>query len=251
MINLYTLDNYRVSTPACVNYVIKSQVSLQGFGEFKIPIDEKSYFFVGASTDFGWDHIALRKIVKMERSSVEVTPIANEVEYIKKLFFRDEVAIEVHPKKEDYVNLNHATLHLWRPNRNDLIMPPKIAEFEEQDFIPLNGENGKSLLIKTVRTEDGWECYEVNVYQQGRPTRHKPSWDEMCVAKKAICGEDTVALQYHIPDSEVGPYSNRLWVIPKSIEMPLPRPCLVGVRNEEDDKEFKLMWAKEHGHKWK
>lgn len=38
----------------------------------------------------------------------------------------DETVIEYHPAKENYVNIAENCLHLWRPQRQAIPVPPKI-----------------------------------------------------------------------------------------------------------------------------
>jgi hypothetical protein len=43
------------------------------------------------------------------------------------MFFRDdEVVLQYHPRKEDYVNRLRNCLHLWRPQDVEMPTPPKI-----------------------------------------------------------------------------------------------------------------------------
>lgn len=46
--------------------------------------------------------------------------------YIKSLFWDDEeVVIQYHPKKSEYVNLHPYCLHLWKPIGIEIPTPPK------------------------------------------------------------------------------------------------------------------------------
>ena len=47
--------------------------------------------------------------------------------YIKDLFFdKDEIVIQYHPAEKDYVNIHPNTLHMWRPHKKKIPVPPKI-----------------------------------------------------------------------------------------------------------------------------
>lgn len=70
----------------------------------------------------------------------------------------------------------------------------------------------------------------------------------MCIAKKSICGENTVALEFHGPTTKSVPFSRTLWIPPMNLDFPLPEPFMVGIRNEEDRKNLilKSMTYREH-----
>lgn len=56
----------------------------------------------------GWDHVSVSR-----ESSL---PTWDEMCVIKNLFFRgDEVVMQLHPAKANYVNCHKFCLHLWRP----------------------------------------------------------------------------------------------------------------------------------------
>jgi len=45
---------------------------------------------------------------------------------VKNLFFDpDELVIQFHPPKKDYVNFHKNTLHLWRPWDQVITLPPE------------------------------------------------------------------------------------------------------------------------------
>jgi len=70
-----------------------------------------------ASNDKGWNHISV--------SLANRTPTWDEMAYIKKVFFDDEdLCVQIHPKKSQYVNYHEHCLHIWQP-------PKEIAELFE------------------------------------------------------------------------------------------------------------------------
>lgn len=70
------------------------------------------------SCDEGWDHISV--------SLNSRTPKYQEMKAVKKLFFKDdEWAIEYHPPEKDYVNIHSNVLHIWRPHKEAIPVPPK------------------------------------------------------------------------------------------------------------------------------
>ena len=61
-----------------------------------------------ASDGGGWDHVSV--------STPERVPTWEEMCKIKSLFFDDEeVVMQLHPAKSQYVNYHERCLHLWRP----------------------------------------------------------------------------------------------------------------------------------------
>lgn len=65
-----------------------------------------------------WDHVSvsLRNRAQNWR----------EMCFIKGLFWDEEdVVIQYHPAKSEYVNMHENTLHLWRPMDKDVPTPPK------------------------------------------------------------------------------------------------------------------------------
>lgn len=113
MKNLSYLDQYRVE-------LFKGVLGDEYNGAFKIPIDNK-IFNVIASNGLDWEHVSV-SIMNVQRN-----PTWLEMCKIKEMFFEDEeVVIQYHPKKSEYVNLHEYTLHLWRPTAKDIPTPPII-----------------------------------------------------------------------------------------------------------------------------
>lgn len=72
----------------------------------------------------GWDHVS----VEVEWLGPHVKrrlPRWEEMCFIKDLFFEeDEVAIQIHPAKKNYINVHPWVLHLWRPQWTSVPLPP-------------------------------------------------------------------------------------------------------------------------------
>lgn len=65
----------------------------------------------------GWDHVSVSRIDK--------PPTWDEMCFVKSLFFEDsECVVQFHPPKSNYVNLHNNCLHLWKPARTPIPMPP-------------------------------------------------------------------------------------------------------------------------------
>ena len=64
-----------------------------------------------------WDHVSVSFSNRM--------PTWDEMAEIKRMFFKpDEVCIEYHPAETEYVNFHNYCLHIWRPQRADIPIPP-------------------------------------------------------------------------------------------------------------------------------
>ncbi len=72
-----------------------------------------------ASRDKEWEHVSI--------SCKNRCPNWEEMHHFKEMFFHDdECVMQLHPKKEDYVNNHPYCLHLWRPVQDVIPIPPKI-----------------------------------------------------------------------------------------------------------------------------
>jgi hypothetical protein len=67
----------------------------------------------------GWDHVSI--------SFKHRCPTWEEMCRVKDMFFsEDETVVQYHPAREDYVNNHPYCLHLWKPQRDPIPMPPAI-----------------------------------------------------------------------------------------------------------------------------
>lgn len=86
-------------------------------GAFEVPFNGKN-FHVIASNGGGWDHVSV--------SLSNRTPTWEEMEYVKRLFFKkDEVAFQLHVAEEDHINTLNYCLHIWRSHNRAVPTPPK------------------------------------------------------------------------------------------------------------------------------
>lgn len=89
-----------------------------GNGVFKVFVSGKSFICI-ASNGGGWEHVSV------SRPNAKI-PTWEEMCAIKDMFFREEeVVVQYHPKKSEYVNIHEGCLHLWRPTNETMLMPPK------------------------------------------------------------------------------------------------------------------------------
>lgn len=101
------------------NLLICRTASDGGYGEiFQLG---KRYGSVIWSFGGGWEHIS---VSPFKRSH---TPTWEEMCRLKEMFFHDdEVVVQFHPAKSEYVNNMPNCLHLWRPTEAELPTPPSI-----------------------------------------------------------------------------------------------------------------------------
>lgn len=79
------------------------------------PIDGQQLRII-ASSGAGWDHVSV--------SRAKRCPNWPEMEHVKRLFFGDEVVMQLHVPSADHVNLHEFCLHLWRPQEQEIPRPP-------------------------------------------------------------------------------------------------------------------------------
>ncbi len=76
-----------------------------------------------ASDGMGWEHVSVHAEVK----SKPQTPSWDDMCFIKDLFWdAEDIVIQLHPAKSEYINVHPNTLHLWRPIGIEIPHPPKI-----------------------------------------------------------------------------------------------------------------------------
>ena len=70
-----------------------------------------------ASTEYDWDHVSV--------SHHMIIPHWSWMCRIKDLFWDEEdTVMQLHPPKSEYVNNHSRCLHLWRPTKESIPMPP-------------------------------------------------------------------------------------------------------------------------------
>ena len=71
----------------------------------------------------GWEHVSIHAY--RSGGSVQRTPTWKEMCYVKDLCWDPEdVVMQLHPKKSEYVNCHKHVLHLWRPTNAVIPTPP-------------------------------------------------------------------------------------------------------------------------------
>lgn len=93
------------------------------WGMFKIQRTIRTVLYAMASDGLGWEHVSVHCVSEGK----ERCPTWAEMCFIKDLFWDgDDVAIQYHPRKSEYVNMHPFTLHLWRPVGAELPTPDPL-----------------------------------------------------------------------------------------------------------------------------
>ena len=80
-----------------------------------------------ASEDEGWEHVSVT--VPLSKRC----PTWEEMCMVKDVFWSvDDVVVQYHPAKKDYVSLHPHCLHLWRPTDQEIPSPPSILVGPDQ-----------------------------------------------------------------------------------------------------------------------
>ena len=114
-------EQYRFKDPS---HILHSDQSDGNNGLFIIP-QGGFYFQCIASNGMGWEHVSIT--LRFKKSTNFNCPSWEEMCYIKLIFWDDEdVVMQLHPKKSEYVNNHPYTLHLWRPIDQEIPTPLSI-----------------------------------------------------------------------------------------------------------------------------
>jgi hypothetical protein len=114
-------DPYRVPIPLAMQLANPGARADNRSGAFvfKDPV-LGLYSTVGvfASAGGGWDHVSV--------STATRCPVWEEMEWVKRRFFKQsETAMQLHVTSREHVNIHPYTLHLWRPHKGSIPLPPK------------------------------------------------------------------------------------------------------------------------------
>jgi len=139
-------------------------------GHFLVQGPEGHKLFCVVSDGCGWDHVSVRSNI-IGATKPPRLPTWNEMEHVKRLFFRDdEVAVQIHPTKASYVN-NAEALHIWRSQDVAHPLPPigmvGVREPEGGDgetIITLNIGKDETNLIRSLSAKLG--VGEEQLFQQ-------------------------------------------------------------------------------------
>lgn len=102
----------------------------------------------------GFEHLSVSTTVK--------TPTWEQMCKMKDIFWNeDEVCMQLHPAKENYIDNMSYCLHIWRPINKEIPTPPNLMvgirpdeeKFKEDviDFIRKSTENGEEIDEETLK----------------------------------------------------------------------------------------------------
>ena len=109
-------DNKAIEPYRIVSGEMGSDATYGNNGWFEIPLGGRDIFIV-VSDGGDWEHVS----VSMQGRC----PTWQIMCMVKDLFWADdEVVIQYHPAKKDYVNSHEFCLHMWKPVGIKLPVPP-------------------------------------------------------------------------------------------------------------------------------
>lgn len=80
------------------------------------------YLCIVVSWHMDWDHVSAHARTPNQKQFI---PFWEDMCYIKNLFFKkSENVVQYHPPSNVYVNNHECVLHLWRPQNQEIQLPP-------------------------------------------------------------------------------------------------------------------------------
>jgi len=75
----------------------------------------------------GWEHVSVQATRASAPTAVGRVPTWKEMAFLKDVFWdAEDVVMQLHPRRSQYVNNHPNVLHLWRPLRDAIPEPPAI-----------------------------------------------------------------------------------------------------------------------------
>ena len=101
-------------------------------------IKQSDKALVSLTSIAGWEHLSVSF-----KNKIPSWECMNEM---KEMFFNDdEECFQLHPKKDNYVNNNEYTLHIWRPVDGNLPIPPSVLVGFRPNHVEEDMEAAKKL----------------------------------------------------------------------------------------------------------
>lgn len=101
------------------NYITIEKEGIDGYGGVLYSRDSRVKLNFIASFGAGYEHVSVSLPTRC--------PSWEEMCLVKETFWRDdECCMQLHPKKEDYINNHPYCLHIWRPINEEIPTPPSI-----------------------------------------------------------------------------------------------------------------------------
>lgn len=102
------------------------------WGAFYVPSPEPGWMLAMIATDGGddavpaaqgWEHVSVNAI----KGKSSRCPSWKEMAFVKDLFWdAEDVVMQLHPRRSQYVNAHPNVLHLWRPTFVAIPEPPAV-----------------------------------------------------------------------------------------------------------------------------
>lgn len=109
------LESHRVDSGP-----LSSDSSYGNNGAFELTYNDVLLVII-ASSDGVWDHVSVHTVGR----DGSQTPTWDEMDYVRKLFFRgDEWVIQYHAPVNKHIENHPDVLHMWRPQRETIPVPP-------------------------------------------------------------------------------------------------------------------------------
>ena len=106
--------------------ILGSDESFGNNGSFELPSPEPGWVLLLIASDGGgWEHVSVHVVDRRDRQR---TPNWREMCFVKDQFWdAEDVVMQLHPRRSEYVNCHAFTLHLWRPT--DAVIPTPPSAF--------------------------------------------------------------------------------------------------------------------------
>jgi hypothetical protein len=118
------LEQYRITH----GYGVYNTQASDGFnGAFRIKLSKNRIGCIICSDGDGWDHVSVHveHIRRSENRIVGANPTWEEMCLIKDMFFDPtDWVMQLHPPPSKNINIHDHTLHLWRPHKKEIPLPP-------------------------------------------------------------------------------------------------------------------------------
>ena len=112
------------------------------------------------SDGLGWEHVS----VQATRGEQGRIPSWKEMCQVKDLCWDpDDVVMQLHPKRSEYVNQHPHVLHLWKPIAQDIPSPPWILVGTR---LPEPAPVGESIRRESIRAAPGCEPQPVSLLRR-------------------------------------------------------------------------------------
>ena len=96
----------------------------------------------------GWEHVSV--------SFADLCPTWEEMCYVKDLFWLpDEAVMQLHPPQSEWVNNHPYCLHLWRPTKDAIPLPPSIYVGVKNAGTLKNADEARALRARLIIQHKG------------------------------------------------------------------------------------------------